>query len=223
MKKENVVLILAGPSGGGKTAIASAILDSDSRFSLIRSGTTRAPRGDGFDAEYLYYSKDEFLSLIENGEVAEHMTYGGFMYGTPKSELRRVIDMGKIPLLVLDLNGVRSFAGLRDFSACSLYMYASLDTVETRLYDRYLKDNPDIKKLTTFVSRKEQNIDDYLSISDSAPYIYSFLENSGSIEACRDNALEIFASFCDGIPSDVTAKEKAVNILTRDGRMKKHV
>ena len=222
MKKDNAILILAGPSGGGKTATAEEILASDPRFSLIRSGTTRAPRGDGHDGEYLYYTEEEFLSLIEAGELCEYTNYGGGkMYGTPRSELRRAFSEGKIPLLVLDLNGVKSFASLTEYSPCALYVHADLDTVERRLYDRYLRTDPDITKLTTFVTRKEQNIEDYLNISAYAPYMFSFLENSDTLEVCRDRALSLFAAFRDGAPADTSANEKAVAALIRQGRIKK--
>ena len=47
------LLILVGPSAVGKTTVADEII-SRGGFSLIRSLTTRAPRGDGHDDEYIY-------------------------------------------------------------------------------------------------------------------------------------------------------------------------
>lgn len=222
MERKNSILILAGPSGGGKTAVASAILESDPRFTLIRSGTTRAPRGDGHDAEYLYYTEEEFFALIEAGELAEYTNYGGGkLYGTPHSELRRALSEGRIPLLVLDLNGVKSFASLGEYSSCVLYVHASLDTVEKRLSSRYLSEGVTEEGLRSLRTRAEQNINDYLGICEYAPYIFSFIENEGSLLECRDKALALFESFRDGAPVDLAVRTAVVSALTREGRIKK--
>lgn len=212
---------MAGPSGGGKTAVASAILESDPRFTLIRSGTTRAPRGDGHDAEYLYYTEEEFFSLIEAGELAEYTNYGGGkLYGTPHSELRRALSEGRIPLLVLDLNGVKSFASLGEYSSCVLYVHASLDTVEKRLSSRYLSEGVTEEGLRSLRTRAEQNIKDYLGICEYAPYIFSFIENEGSLLECRDRSLRTFAAFSGGAASDVAGKISVARSLVDDAKKK---
>ena len=132
MEKSSVVII-AGPSGVGKTAVAKAIIAHNPRFTFLRSATTRAKRGDAHDDEYLYCTEDEFRELIKSGKMLEHMVYDGSMYGTPHSEVERAHSEGKIPLLVLDLNGVDALYHHPLCNTCAIYLYASGDTVNSRL------------------------------------------------------------------------------------------
>ena len=76
MKRNNCVLVIAGPSGVGKTVVAKTMVEKNSKFTFLRSGTTRAKRGDAHDDEYLYYTEEEFLAAVARGEFAEHMLYG---------------------------------------------------------------------------------------------------------------------------------------------------
>ena len=99
-------VVLVGASAVGKTTLAVRLLSCDGEFAYIRSATTRAARGDAHDSEYIYLSRDEFLSRAEKGEMLEYMEYGGNCYGTPKSELERAFSEGKTPLLILDLEGI---------------------------------------------------------------------------------------------------------------------
>ena len=94
----NKILVIVGPSGVGKTTVADKILSSKAEFSFVRSATTRLPRGDGKDSEYLYVSREEFARRVENGEMLEYMEYGDNLYGTPRSEIDRVFSEGRIPL-----------------------------------------------------------------------------------------------------------------------------
>ena len=87
------ILVLVGPSAVGKTTVMTRILELyGNEFSPIRSATTRAPRGDSFDGEYIYLSREEFLSSVSRGELLEYMEYGGNLYGTPKSEVEILIE-----------------------------------------------------------------------------------------------------------------------------------
>ena len=90
-------IVIAGASGVGKTTVANLILEKCD-FSLVRSATTRPPREDGNYDEYLYLTREEFLSRVENGEMLEFTEYGDRLYGTPKSEIERIVSEGKIPL-----------------------------------------------------------------------------------------------------------------------------
>ena len=198
MKRENCVLVIAGPSAVGKTVVAKSIVEKDPRFTFLRSGTTRPKRGDAHDDEYLYYSEEEFLSAVDRGEFAEHMRYGGNLYGTPKSELKRAIDEGKIPLLVLDLVGVESLYNLEGFSACSVYVYTDISVIEERLSARCFSDGvtPEMQKL--YDTRCLQNRKDYSGIKAYSDCIFRFVKNDTTIDACRDAIMSVFGDFVFG-------------------------
>ena len=214
MNRENCVLVIAGPSGAGKTVVATSIVNSHPEFTFLRSGTTRAKRGDAHDDEYLYYTEEEFLSAIANGEMAEHAIYGGNMYGTPNSELDRAFNEGKTPLLVIDLNGVKSLALHPKYSACNLYIYTDFDTIEARLKERYFGENekPDSQK--NFDVRQQQNLTDWRGISDYEEYIHAFIENNGTIDECCEKVLSTFKAYTEGEEKDEWSNHAIINGLT---------
>ena len=121
------MLILAGLSSAGKTVIATALYERDGRFSFVRSATTRPPRPDHTD-EYIHLTEEEFLERKNNSDFVECMEYAGYMYGTPRSELERVWNEGKYPLLILDLTGVKSVSEIEDINSCAVYIYTDLYT-----------------------------------------------------------------------------------------------
>ena len=135
------------------------------------------------------------------------------MYGTPNSELERAFNEGKIPLLVLDLNGVKSLALHPKYSACSVYVYADLNTIEKRLYDRYFVENPKPDSEKNFNERKAQNLEDWRNLLDYEEYLYELLENNRTIEICRDKVLSVFESFRNGEDKDEWANHATVNGL----------
>ena len=214
MKREKCVLVIAGPSGAGKTVVATSIVDKHPEFTFLRSGTTRAKRGDVHDNEYLYYTEEEFLRAVENGEMAEHVVYGGNMYGTPNSELDRAFSEGKTPLLVLDLNGVKSLALHPKYSACNLYIYTDIDVIEDRLRERYFGENEKSDSQKNFDTRKAQNLDDWNGISVYEPYIHAFVENGTTVEECCQKVLDTFAAFVEGEEKDEWGNHAIINGLT---------
>ena len=214
MKRENCVLIIAGPSGVGKTVIATSIVESHPEFTFLRSGTTRPKRGDAHDGEYLYYTVEEFEKAIADGEMAEHAIYGGHMYGTPNSELDRAFAEGKTPLLGIDLNGVKSLALHPKYSACSLYIYTDIDVIEDRLRARYFGENEKVDSEKNFKSRVAQNIQDLHDIPEYEDYIHAFIENNRTVEECCDKVLSTFYAYVDGEEKDEWSNHAIINGLT---------
>lgn len=210
MKKH--VLVISGASAAGKTAVANAIIERDPRFTFLRSGTTRPKRGDGNDDEYVYLTREEFVSRIENGDVLEHTVYAGNMYGTLYSEIERAESEGKIPLLVLDINGMKSLYLDERLAACTVYVYAPLALVEKRLRARFTE-GEDEEKIRF---RLKQNTEDYLGMPDLAPFVYSFSENKGALNDCRDDVLKIFEGFVGGTPKNCDAVAKIASELKAD-------
>lgn len=214
MKRENCVLVIAGPSGAGKTVIATSIVNEHPEFTFLRSGTTRAKRGDAHDDEYIYYTEEEFKAAIANGEMAEHAVYGGNMYGTPNAELDRAFSEGKTPLLVIDLNGVRSLALHPKYSACNLYIYTDFDVIEERLRARYFGENEKADSEKNFKSRVAQNILDWHEIPEYEEYIHAFIENSDTVSECCERVLSTFAAYVDGEEKDEWSNHAIINGFT---------
>lgn len=184
------ILIIAGPSAVGKTTLANALFAADPRFEFVRSVTTRSPRGDSFDDEYIYISDAEFRRLIDTAGVLEHTEYAGNLYGTPRSEIDRITSEGRIPLLVLDINGVASlFNNKGDINPCGVYVYDDLCVMEQRLCARY---GGDCSKMA---SRIKQNRIDYARIPDFVPVFYAFVRNGITVEEGRDKVAEVFRNF----------------------------
>jgi guanylate kinase len=101
------IIILTAPSGAGKTSITHYLLNKYPKLSFSISATTREPRGEEQNGvDYHFMSVEEFRSKIdENAFVEWEMVYDGKYYGTLKSELERIWNEGKIPVLDIDVKG----------------------------------------------------------------------------------------------------------------------
>jgi guanylate kinase len=198
MKKN--ILIIAGPSAVGKTTVAHRMLELEPRFEFVRSVTTRPCRADQFDNEYIYITKEEFLDLIENSGVLEHTEYAGNLYGTPRSEIDRITSEGKIPLLILDINGVESLSKNKgDIFPCGVYVYDDLKTMNERLHERFKDCLDDPKNVARMQTRIKQNILDYMEMPKHEPVFYSFVQNRGSVDECAEKVLSVFRDFCNEV------------------------
>jgi len=103
------VVVLAAPSGGGKTTIARALVTRwPNRYGFSVSGTTRAPRsGEQDGKDYFFLSKDDFRRREAAGDFLEWAEYAGELYGTLKAEVDRVLAAGRHVLLDIEVQGAR--------------------------------------------------------------------------------------------------------------------
>jgi guanylate kinase len=133
------VIILAAPSGAGKTTITKYLLERCPRLAFSISATTRAPRGAEQDGvEYHFLSLAKFEGLIYQNEFLEYeQVYEGVYYGTLKSELARIWALGKVPVLDIDVKGaIRVQEQLGAKSISIFIMPPSVDALRERLLNR---------------------------------------------------------------------------------------
>lgn len=101
------IIIITAPSGAGKTSVTRHLLKTFPQLSFSVSATTRLPRNnEQHGKDYYFMAGEEFQQRIQHDEFIEwEMVYEGKYYGTLKSELKRIWDMGLIPVLDVDVKG----------------------------------------------------------------------------------------------------------------------
>ena len=197
-------LVIAGPSAVGKTTVAEKIIEiSGGGFELSRSLTTRQRRGDAFDDEYIYTTREGFEKELSNGRVLEHTEYSGELYGTPLSEIERISDSGKTPILILDLNGVKNVSQRADaLKICAVYLYCDNETLQKRLYSRYLCSGFTEEGEKMMKKRLEENRRYNSVIGDFTDCFYDFLDNNGTPLSTAERILSVFFEFASGKAKD---------------------
>lgn len=175
--KPNLLIIISAPSGGGKTTLCQALLDSDPNTVRAITCTTRAPRPGEKDAvDYYFLDAADFLKRVQAGNFLEHATVHGNSYGTLKSEVLNKLRQGKDVLLNIDVQGaaaIRAKAGDDDDIKKALVTIflapPSLATLEERLKKRNSESAANIQKRLS-IARHEighwKNFD-YLIISSA--------------------------------------------------------
>ena len=101
------IIIIAAPSGSGKTSITRFLLQKYPALCLSVSAATRKPRGEEKDGvHYHFISEEEFKHKIEENAFVEwEMVYEGSYYGTLKAELERIWNLAKTLILDIDVKG----------------------------------------------------------------------------------------------------------------------
>ena len=103
---EPLLIIIAAPSGGGKSTVLKRVFDEvpDLLFSI--SHTTRGPRpGEESGREYFFVDPPAFRDLIGKGAFLEWAEVHGRLYGTARAELDRARAAGKDLVLDIDVQG----------------------------------------------------------------------------------------------------------------------
>ena len=108
MRRRGLGLVIAGPSGVGKSAIARALLQAEPEVSLSVSMTTRPQRSGEADAKHYHFrSLAEFAAAAESGELLEWAEVFGHRYGTPRAPVEQAFATGRDVLFVIDWQGHR--------------------------------------------------------------------------------------------------------------------
>ena len=137
---QNKLIIIAAPSGAGKTSVTRHLLKAlPGQLAFSISCATRQPRNYEQDkVDYYFIPADEFKHKIDRQEFVEwEMVYEGKYYGTLKSELQRIWLQHKAPLLDVDVKGGINVQKLYPRQSLSLFIEPpSIEELERRLKAR---------------------------------------------------------------------------------------
>ena len=134
------LVILSGPSGAGKSTIVKhlrSIEDFSLEFSI--SATSRPLREGEVDGkDYYFLSPDTFRNRIDDKEFLEwEEVYPKQYYGTLKSEIIRISQLGKNTIFDVDVVGGSNIKRMNKETAISIFIKPpSIEVLEERLDQR---------------------------------------------------------------------------------------
>ena len=102
--KKPTIVVLVGPSGSGKSKIASWVLEKTDKFEKLVSYTTSDPTAVEKNEWYNYVNIETFRQMCENGEMFQSTMYAGHGYGSRKGDIEAILESGKHVLTTMDIS-----------------------------------------------------------------------------------------------------------------------
>jgi guanylate kinase len=140
-QRRGVMLVIASPSGAGKSSISRALFGDDPNIRLSVSVTTRERRSDEIDGKHYHFIDVETFKKMEAaGDLLESAEVHGNFYGTPRSKVEEQLVAGHDILFDIDYQGT-----------LQLYENARLDMVTVFILP------PSITELRSRLERRAQD------------------------------------------------------------------
>ena len=190
-------IILASPSGGGKTTIAQKLLTARRDVGYSVSCTTRAPREGEVDGrDYHFLSKKDFERGQKAGEFAESAEVHGHLYGTLRAEVARVLSSGKHVIMDIDVQGSSQFAAAFPESVLIFILPPSAEALIGRLEARGTEEPKSlIRRFRSAIDElKAIDLYEYVVVNDevdSAVAAISSIIDAEGLRRSRDGALDV--------------------------------
>lgn len=148
LARRGVCLVIAAPSGAGKSTITHALLDTEPALALSISVTTRKPRpGEREGVHYYYIGEGEFERMVQEGELLEWARVFGRCYGTPRAPVEAALAAGRDVAFDIDWQGWRQVKAALPADAVGVFVLPpSLRALRDRLVARAGDDMAEIER-----------------------------------------------------------------------------
>jgi guanylate kinase len=157
------VFVITGTSGAGKGTLERALLQRIPELELAVSATTRERRpGEQHGREYWFLSEDEFDRKVGEGDFLEWVQLDwGPRSGTLRTEIDRIREGGRVPLLDLETEGAL-LVRKRVPGAVTVFVRApSFEENERRLRARATEDESEIEKRLSVARAQLEQADEF--------------------------------------------------------------
>jgi guanylate kinase len=164
------VFVVTGTSGAGKGTLEKALLSQIPELELAVSATTRDRReGEENGREYWFISPEAFDEKLRAGDFLEYVEFPwGQRSGTLRSEIARITDAGKIPVLDLEPQGALDVKNTVQGAVTIFVEAPTFEENERRLRERATESEGEIEERLELAREQlsQANRFDYLIVND---------------------------------------------------------
>ncbi|KAF4979392.1 hypothetical protein FZEAL_4395 [Fusarium zealandicum] len=128
-------IIISGPAGVGKSTVVEKLMEAHKGvFATVVRHTTREPLDGEVNGKTFYFVKQqEFNQLRDGDRLVEAGTRDGIDYGTSTKAIDAITELGKVPIIELDLEAAQYTKDM-DFQARYILVKpSSPEVLEQRL------------------------------------------------------------------------------------------
>jgi guanylate kinase len=148
-------VVISGPSGVGKDSVLRGLKERGLPFRFVPTMNTRPRRADEEDGvDYFFVTTEEFVTLLEQGELVEHAVVYGDYKGIPKRPIREALQSGQDVVLRVDVQGA---ATLKRLLPEAIFIFLSVPSEEVliaRLQQRKTE-SPESLRIRIATAREE--------------------------------------------------------------------
>lgn len=142
MKTAGNLIVVAAPSGAGKTSLVAALVAQVPDLVVSVSHTTRPKRPAEVDGEnYHFVSDDAFNQQIEQQAFLEHALVYGCQYGTSRHWVEAQLEAGQDVVLEIDWQGALQAKAFFPDAVMIYVLPPSLEALAARLQSRQQDDS----------------------------------------------------------------------------------
>jgi guanylate kinase len=164
------VLVITGTSGAGKGTLVQELLRRVPEVALAVSATTRERRPGELDGvHYWFITDEEFDRRLADDDFLEYYAFPwGQRSGTLWSELDRIRDAGKAPLLELEPNGALAVKGRVPDAILVFITAPDFEELERRLRERATESTGEIEARLRLARRQLEQAEqcDHVIVND---------------------------------------------------------
>lgn len=174
------MIILAAPSGGGKSSFVDRITKEVPRLRDTVTYTTRSIRaGESEGHPYHFVSKDRFLELRDQGYFVEWAVVHENLYGTPFYQLEDAWAKNEVIIMDVDVQGASTFKRKFPDAVTFFILPPSIDELRRRVTKRDGRVPPDLEVRMANAEREMARASefDYRIVNDQFDKSYQEFKN----------------------------------------------
>ena len=180
---EPLLVVISGPSGVGKDTILDHMKQRGLPFHFVVTATTRPRRpGEVEGEDYFFVEEQQFLDMIEKGELIEHALVYNDHKGVPRQQVREAMESAQDVVMRVDVQGAKTIRALAPEALLIFLTAGDEEELARRLRKRRTESEADLQ-LRLETAKEEFG---YLKIFD-----YLVLNADSQVDQAVDTILAI--------------------------------